>query len=151
MFCWAYFWRGLLLGSNFAFSKWVGLVNKTSSTNMSIGLYLGGLIIGRIFASEIWGAYFWECLFFFFFLGGGGGLISRILRYVIAAMLVDINKRFLQNYFCLFHQHDCHAFFNWISGDWLQTINIALISLPLRPHVPLRHWEDDDDESPMHT
>ena len=31
-----------------------------------MGLYLGGLIIGRIFASEIWGAYF-------LFLGGGGG------------------------------------------------------------------------------
>ena len=34
-----------------------------------MGLYLGRLIIGRIFASEIWGAYFWEGLFF----GGGGG------------------------------------------------------------------------------
>ena len=34
-----------------------------------MGLYLGGLIIGRIFASEIWGAYFWEGLF----CGGGGG------------------------------------------------------------------------------
>ena len=27
-----------------------------------MGLYLGGLIIGRISASEIWGAYFWEGL-----------------------------------------------------------------------------------------
>ena len=25
-------------------------------------------------------------------------------------MLVDINKRFLQNVFCVFHQHGCHAF-----------------------------------------
>ena len=32
-----------------------------------MGLYSGGLIIGRIFASEIWGAYFREG----FFLGGG--------------------------------------------------------------------------------
>ena len=62
------------MGSNFAFSKWVGFVNKTSSTNMSIGLYLGGLIIGRIFASEIWGAYFRECLFGG---GGGGGLLAE--------------------------------------------------------------------------
>ena len=42
-----------------------------------MGLYSGGLIIRRIFASEIWGAYF--------FLGGGGGggwgLIIGILRY----------------------------------------------------------------------
>ena len=35
-----------------------------------MGLYTGGLIIGRIFASDIWGAYFREGLFFF---GGGGG------------------------------------------------------------------------------
>ena len=33
-----------------------------------MGLYSGGLIIGRIFASEIWGAYFLKGLF-----GGGGG------------------------------------------------------------------------------
>ena len=40
-----------------------------------MGLYSGGLIIGRIFASEIWGAYFREGLFFifYFFAGGGGG------------------------------------------------------------------------------
>ena len=35
-----------------------------------MGLYSGGLIIGRIFASEIWGAYFREDLFW---AGGGGG------------------------------------------------------------------------------
>ena len=40
-----------------------------------MGLYSGGYIIGRIFASEIWGAYFWEGLFL------GGGLIIGILRY----------------------------------------------------------------------
>ena len=51
-----------------------------------MGLYSGGFIIGRIFASEIWGAYLREGLFFifyyiFFFLGGGGGgLIIGILR-----------------------------------------------------------------------
>ena len=50
-----------------------------------MGLYSGGIIIGRIFASEIWGAYFREGSFFiylfvyfylfiyFFFFGGGGG------------------------------------------------------------------------------
>ena len=35
---------------------------------------LGGLIIGRIFASEIWGAYFREDLFWG---RGGGGLLSE--------------------------------------------------------------------------
>ena len=55
-----------------------------------MGLYSGGLIIGRIFASEIWGAYFREGLFCFLFVlfcfcfcfffgggGGGGGLLSE--------------------------------------------------------------------------
>ena len=37
-----------------------------------MGLYLGGLIIGRISVSEIWGAYFWKGLF-----GGGGSLLSE--------------------------------------------------------------------------
>ena len=40
-----------------------------------MGLYSGGLVVGRIFASEIWGAYFWEGLFF-------GELIIRILCYI---------------------------------------------------------------------
>ena len=38
-----------------------------------MGLYSGGLIIGRIFASEIWGAYFREG-FIIFFCGRGGGV-----------------------------------------------------------------------------
>ena len=38
-----------------------------------MGIYLGGLIIGRIFASEIGGAYFREGFFF----GGGGDLFSE--------------------------------------------------------------------------
>ena len=43
-----------------------------------MGLYSGGLTIGRIFASEIWGAYFiylFIYLFIYFFGGeeGGGG------------------------------------------------------------------------------
>ena len=56
-------------------------------------LYLEGLIIGRIFASEVWGAYFRKGLFiylffyfiliFFFFLGGGGGTQQRIWLYKV--------------------------------------------------------------------
>ena len=41
-----------------------------------MGLYSGGLVIGRIFGSDIWGVYFREGLFL-------GGLIIGILRYVI--------------------------------------------------------------------
>ena len=56
-----------------------------------MGLYSGGHIIGRIFASEILGAYFREGLllslsFFFFF--GGGGLIMGILRYDLLVLSV---------------------------------------------------------------
>ena len=43
-----------------------------------MGLYLGGLIIGRIFASEIWGAYF-----LFFFLGGGGGVGAYYGNFIV--------------------------------------------------------------------
>ena len=45
---------------------------------LTSGLYSGGLIIGRIFASDIWGAYFEEGHFF-----TGEGLIFGILRYLI--------------------------------------------------------------------
>ena len=51
-----------------------------------MGLYLGGLITRRIFASEVWGPYFGEGLllliymYIFFFFWGGGGLIIGILR-----------------------------------------------------------------------
>ena len=43
-----------------------------------MGLYLGGLITERIFASEIWGAYFREG---FFFGGGGRGLLLEFYGY----------------------------------------------------------------------
>ena len=39
-----------------------------------MGLYSGELFIGRILASEIWGAYLGEG---FFFGGGGEGLLSE--------------------------------------------------------------------------
>ena len=42
-----------------------------------MALYSGGLIIGRIFTSEIWGAYFLEGLF-------SEGLIIGVLRYLKA-------------------------------------------------------------------
>ena len=38
---------------------------------MGLHVYSGGLIIGRIFVSEIWGDYFWEGLF-------SEGLVIRI-------------------------------------------------------------------------
>ena len=65
-----------------------------------MGLYSGGLTIGRICASEIWGGlfsggliiyyyyyhyyyyYYYYYYLFIFFFGGGGGLIIEILRYV---------------------------------------------------------------------
>ena len=53
------------------------VIGRSFASEIWGGLYLGGLIIGRIFASEIWGAYFGRA-----YLGGGGGLIIGILRYV---------------------------------------------------------------------
>ena len=40
-----------------------------------MGLYSGGLVIGGIFTSEIWGAYFRKGLFFFG--GRGPGFLSE--------------------------------------------------------------------------
>ena len=52
-----------------------------------MSLYSGGLIIGRIFTSEIWGAYFREGLsfiylfiylfYYYYYFFGGGGLLSE--------------------------------------------------------------------------
>ena len=61
------FSEGLIIARNFAFQNGWGLT----------------IIIGRTFASEIWGAYFREglfylfiCLFIYFFFFWGGGLLS---------------------------------------------------------------------------
>ena len=70
-------------------------------------LYSGGLIIGRISASEIWGAYFSEGLFIYLFNlyiciyiyiffslgGGGGGSIIGILRYLTRATSFYLRKK----------------------------------------------------------
>ena len=50
-----------------------------------MGLYSGGLIIERIFASEIWGAYFWGG----FILGGGGGLSEFYGIFALATVTND--------------------------------------------------------------
>ena len=42
-----------------------------------MGLYSGGIILGRILTSEIWRGRAYFCFFF-----GGGGLIIGIIRYV---------------------------------------------------------------------
>ena len=54
----AYYWK------EFCVSKWVGLGSKTASTNSPWAYIWEGYTIGRIFASEIWGAYFRKNLFF---------------------------------------------------------------------------------------
>ena len=77
----AYFRRSLLLEGIFHLKIGFTCQQKqlkilTKHLNQSMGLFSGGLIIGRIFASEIWGAYFQEGLFL-------GWLIIRILRYLV--------------------------------------------------------------------
>ena len=84
IFLGAYYWK------EFCVSKWVGLVNKNSlkhyknsinqlALKVYVYIYLGGLIIGRIFASAIWRG-------LFFFRGEGG-----ILWY-IAIMKGDLTS-----------------------------------------------------------
>ena len=62
-----------------------------------MGLYLGGLIIGRIFASDVCGgggglifgrAYYNFFLSVFFWGGEGGGLIIGILQYFTLAVWI---------------------------------------------------------------
>ena len=65
-------------------------------------LYSGGLIIGRIFASEIWGGgglIFGRAYFFFFFFGGGEGVghIIGILRYITTLKLARLRFLFTAN------------------------------------------------------
>ena len=53
-----------------------------------MGLYSGGLIIERIFASEVWGAYFQEGLLFLsFFVLGGGGLVLEFHGILLKRLL----------------------------------------------------------------
>ena len=83
-----YYWK------EFCVSKWVGLDNKNSLKHYE----KGGLIIRRIFASEIWGANFREGLFFF--LGGGVGLTIRMLRYIPNVLS---NKKFTSKNFLILY------------------------------------------------
>ena len=50
-----------------------------------MGFYSGGLIIERIFASEIWGAYFREGLLFLWRGGGGGGGGANYRNFMVFA------------------------------------------------------------------
>ena len=88
----AYYWK------EFCVSKWVGLDNRNSLKHYENSLkqlaqtwaYIGEGFIGRLFASEIGGAYFREGLllllllfiYFLFFGEGRGGVAIGILRYV---------------------------------------------------------------------
>ena len=61
-----------------------------------MGLYSGGLIIGRIFAFEIWGDYFLEGLFFIYLF------IYLILFFITKRIqwrsdVSDVNVRFVTN------------------------------------------------------
>ena len=68
LFCWAYFrgslfLEGFIFGGNFAFQNGLDLTMKTASTNSPWAYIREGLLSEGYFASEIWGAYFWEGLF----------------------------------------------------------------------------------------
>ena len=55
-------------------------------------LYWGGLIIGRTFASEIWGLIFGRA--YFFFLGGGGGAYYRNFTGILNSEILNGEGRF---------------------------------------------------------
>ena len=57
------------------------------TTFLDIAVYSEGLMIGRIFASEIWGAYFREGFFF-----GGGGAYDR--NFTVFCMSKDTKQCF---------------------------------------------------------
>ena len=84
LFCWAYF-RGSLFAKRLVIGRETAQNTKiyslkqlrTANSNSPWTYHdSGGLIIGRIFASEIWGAYFREGFLF----GVGRGVIIGILR-----------------------------------------------------------------------
>ena len=77
-----------------------------------MGLYTGGLIIGRILAPEIWGSYFREGLFIYlliylfiyfilfifsfnFFFRGGGGLLSEFYGVTRRSLNSDIKTKLM--------------------------------------------------------
>ena len=63
----AYYWRefwGFKIGWTSQYNSLKHEDDSLKQLTLSMGLYSGGLIIGRIFASEIWGAYVREGLFF---------------------------------------------------------------------------------------
>ena len=101
LFYWAYF-RGslfserLIIGRNFAFQNGFGLSLKTaknSKITASLTLTVHGLIFGRIFAYEIWVAYFREGLFL-------GELIIGYLRYSTCFIAVGFAYFICQNFYC---------------------------------------------------
>ena len=64
---------------------------KELALTVHVLMFRTGLIIGRIFASEIWGADFREGLFIYLFLGGGGAYYrnSKVYsNYVIIALFL---------------------------------------------------------------
>ena len=62
-----------------------------------MGLYSGGLIIGRIFAPEIWGAYFREGLVFFFLFFGGGAHYQNFTVFLAKMVKITIYPTPKQN------------------------------------------------------
>ena len=69
------------------------LNSSKQQTVKSMDLYLGGLVIGRIFASEIWGAYFRRA----FFWGGGVGAAYYWNFTVLPFISITLLEIFLAN------------------------------------------------------
>ena len=89
-----------------------------------MGLYSGGLIIGRIFAFEIWGAYFQEGLFL-------EGLIIGILHYdflgKVLVMFLNCAINMKVNYFPFENYHLFRVFFSFLCV-YLVAVNLSFSS-----------------------
>ena len=110
-----------------------------------MGLYSGGLIIGRIFASEIWGAYFREGLFFFFFGGGGAYYQKEFYDMQISFLITKAyffelpkNMPIWQLFFDVIQQTDSLCFIQFkITSLWLMMLilinpSVHLLSIILQ-------------------
>ena len=156
------FWGELIFGEacnrkEFCISKWVGLDNKNSLKHYENspkqlaltvhGFILGRLIIGRIFASQIWR------LIFFFWGGGGGAFYQNVMvlfLYFLCFTVILQSQRELQikliwNHFDLkiiLTYNICtvvHIQLKWYIADTKLT-KLALYRSLWKRHVPHNSW-----------
>ena len=133
----AYYWK------EFCVSKWVGLGNQNKvklrkqPKTVRGRLYSGGLIIGRIFSSEIFFFFWWGGGVIFgrayFFVGGGGGgwgLIIGILRYFPASFWENVAS--FQILFCPLRSQKQPVLHKQTTIEFIQDTDIGICVVSFR-------------------